>query len=297
MPPILPALGAAICVGVAFCGWLMVREPVPTSIFERGAEKTAARTRAPLVPRLFQALSERLAPRATGALGFEASEAIQAKLDAAGRPGGITVEGYAGRRVAYALLFAASGALLVIGGHPVVGIGLAAVGWFWLDLWLSHEARRRRARIDLDLPDFLDILAVTVKAGVGFRSALARVSEALSGPLGEEVAVALHQMELGATRRDAFTSLRKRTGSVPLSQFVTALLQAEELGVALSDALSGLADDMRRSTYQRARRQAARAAPRVSLIVALLIVPASVILIASAMFIGSGFGAGGLLGP
>ena len=106
---------------------------------------------------------------------------------------------------------------------------------------MSREGRLRQEQIERDLPDFLDILAVTVRAGLGYRLALGRVAEALGGPVGEEMLVALRQMSLGATRRAAFEALRDRNASEQLSSFVAAQLQAEELGVPLSEALNDIA--------------------------------------------------------
>ena len=153
------------------------------------------------------------------------------------------------------------------------------LGWFGPDVWLARQGRVRQERIERDLPDFLDILAVTVRAGLGYRAALGARREALGGPIGEEMLTALRQMELGASRRQAFLALRERNASESLGSFVAAQLQAEELGVPLSEALNDIAEDMRRAAHQAARRRAARAAPRVSLIVTTLIVPGSMILI------------------
>ncbi len=106
----------------------------------------------------------------------------------------------------------------------------------------------------------------------------------------------LRQMELGQERREAFLALRERNRSESLKSFVAAQLQAEELGVPLAEALNDIATDMRRTAYQAARRRAARAAPRVSLIVTTLIVPGAMLLILMAILIGSGVRESGLLG-
>ena len=154
----------------------------------------------------------------------------------------------------------------------------------------------RQERIERDLPDFLDILAVTVRAGLGYRAALGRVAEALGGPIAEEMLTALRQMELGASRRQAFLALRERSESESLATFIAAQLQAEELGVPLSKALNDIAEDMRRSAHQNARRRASRAAPRVSLIVTTMIVPGAMILILVSILLGSDLSESGLLG-
>jgi tight adherence protein C len=256
----------------------------------------STRQRRALIPRLFELLARRLASRAMGLLSEGQVRRIQQRLDSAGRPGGMTVETYAGRKAAFTVLFSLAGLLFLVDGNVLLAVVLAGLGWVWIDMWLGQAGRRRQERIDRDLPDFLDILSVTVSAGVGFRPALTRVAEALGGPLGEEVLTGLRQMDLGVSRRDAFTALRRRNDSQALGQFVTALLQAEELGVPLAQALANLATDMRRDFYQLARRRAARAAPRVSLIVSIVVVPGAVLLIIGALFIGSGSNVGGVFG-
>jgi tight adherence protein C len=195
------------------------------------------------------------------------------------------------------VILSATGLLLMLTtGNVLFGLGLALFGWLWLDIWLARAARARQGRIDRDLPDFLDVLAVSVGAGIGFRPALERVAEGVGGPVAEEVLTSLRQMQLGSTRREAFESLRERNDSEFVSQFVTAMLQAEELGVPLGEALRDLAKDMRRGSYQRARQRAQRAAPRVSLIVTTLLVPGAMLLILVTLVLSSDADIGGLFG-
>ena len=202
------------------------------------------------------------------------------------------MQSYVGRRAAYTVLGVAVGGLLVLlGMSPLLLAAGALLGWYGLDIGLSRTGRLRQERIERDLPDFLDILAVTVRAGLGFRAALTRVAESLGGPAGEEIVLTLRQMDLGVSRRDAFLALRDRNSSPQLAAFVAAQLQAEELGVPLSEALNDIAADMRRAAHQDARKRAAKAAPRVSLIVTSLIVPGSMIVIFTAMFLGADVGA------
>jgi tight adherence protein C len=159
-------------------------------------------------------------------------------------------------------------------------------------VWLSRAGRLRQEAIEKALPDFLDILAVSVRAGLGYRLALRRVAEALQGAVAEEMLTVLRQMELGSDRREAFLALRERNKSESLKSFVAAQLQAEELGVPLAEALNDIAGDMRRLAYQNARRDAQRAAPRVSLLVTTLIVPGAMILILLSVYYATN-GAGG----
>jgi tight adherence protein C len=291
----LPAAGLAACVVVGAVGWRMMRDPGPIDRFAR-ADGDEQRRRRSIVTVVFDLVGDRLAPRLMRRLGPARLATIRRRIDSAGRPGGMTIESYAGRKAAFTVLVGGAGFFLFLQGSPLLGVCLAVLGWLWLDIWLGIQARRRQAAIDRDLPDFLDILAVTVGAGVGFRSALARVVDAVGGPLGEEIGTALRAMDLGSPRRRAFEDLRARNESDTLSQFVTALLQAEELGAPLADTLNVLADEMRRSAHQDARRRAARAAPRISLVVTIVIAPAAVMLIVAGLFISSDFDLGGILG-
>ena len=201
----------------------------------------------------------------------------------------MTVQRFVGLKAALALVFGGACAILALAGASIVfACGAIAVAWFAPDILLARAGRLRQERIERDLPDFLDILAVTVRAGLGYRAALRRVAEALGGPIGEEALTALRQMELGASRRTAFLALRDRNDSEALSSFVAAQLQAEELGVPLSEALNDIATDVRRAAHQAARRRAQRATPRVSLIVTTLVLPGTMIIILAAMLVASG---------
>ena len=114
--------------------------------------------------------------------------------------------------------------------------------------------------------------------------------------MADEVVLTLGQLANGASVRQAFEALRERNSSEALAQFVTAFLQSEELGAPLADTLNQIALDMRRDNAQRLRRRAARAAPRVTLITSLLLVPAALVLVIGSIVVGSKVDFGALLG-
>ncbi len=297
MTPLLAGALATACLTVAGLAvpLLLDRGPVDRLAARTGAQTTTARRS--LLRRLVERLAARLGPRLAPGIRLSRREAIARRLDLAGRPGGLTVQRFVGLKGALCLLVGGFFLFLaLIGGSWLLTFVAAGTGWFAPDILLSRAGRLRQEKIERDLPDFLDILAVTVRAGLGYRSALQRVAESLGGPAGEEILTSLRQMDLGATRRDAFLALRERNDSEALSTFIGAQLQAEELGVPLSDALNDIALDMRRSAAQNARRRAARAAPRISLIVTTLIVPGSIILILTSMVLGTDVLDSGVLG-
>ncbi len=294
--PMLAGMLAMAAAGVGIAGIPMLRDrgPLDRLVSRTGAPEDE---RTSIVRRLVLRLAAVLGPRVAPSLRARQRQVLDHRLDLAGRPGGLSVQRFIGLKAALTAIGAGIMLVLAVGGSsPLLIPVAAALGWFGPDIWLSREGRLRQERIERDLPDFMDILAVTVRAGLGYRAALARVSESLTGPVGEEMMTSLRQMELGATRRDAFLAMAERNSSESLKSMIGATLQAEELGVPLSEALNEIAEDMRRAAHQDARRRAARAAPRVSLIVTTLIVPGAMILILMTLFLSSDVRESGLLG-
>ncbi|HWK27475.1 MAG TPA: type II secretion system F family protein [Solirubrobacter sp.] len=286
MPALFGALTAFFfALAVAAIPMLRDAGPVERLGGRAGGAREPAERRS-LTAKLVESLAARLGPRLAPSLRAGRRAALEHKLDLAGRPAGITVQRFVGRKAALAILLGLGlgGLLTLLGVTPLLILLLAAAGWFGPDVYLARAGRLRQEAIERALPDFLDILAISVRAGLGYRSALRRVAESLGGPVGEEMLTVLRQIELGQDRRDAFEALRERNGSESLKSFVSAQLQAEELGVPLSEALHDIATDMRRLANQNARRQAQRASPRVSLLVTTLIVPGSVLLIVLSLY-------------
>lgn len=175
-------------------------------------------------------------------------------------------------------------ALLIFLKMPFFFLLLFVMGLVLPDLQLYSAAKKRQEQIDDQLPDFLDILAITVTAGLSFRSALSKVTERTDGPLAQEMRTVLHQLDMGETVYEAFDALRKRTTSEPLESFVTSLLQAEELGAPLAETLETISLDMRQTTAQKARQTAAKASPKIAAVVTMIMVPGTMVLILVSMF-------------
>ena len=247
-----------------------------------------------LVAGIYRMLGRWSGPSINQLLGPRWRQQVSKLLAAGGHPRGLDVAGFAELQGAYTTLAAVGTLLMVIRGLALFGVLTGSLLLAYPSVWLYSEAQRRQRQIEQELPDFLDILAITVTAGLGFRAAMERVGETLEGPLSEEVRRTLRRMDVGVRRRQAFVELRERNPrSATMGLFVTAIIQAEELGAPLADTLNQLAGDMRREFSQQARRRAARAAPRVSLIITMIIMPAIVTLIVVALFLGSDASLGG----
>jgi tight adherence protein C len=217
---------------------------------------------------------------------------LRARIDAAGRPGGMTVESYSRQTAGYVVLFGTLSVFFFLSGSILMGV-VCLLGCLQKEAVLYSRAQSRQDHIERTLPDFLDVLAVTVSAGLSFRHALARVLESMPGPLADELNVALRQMDLGTSRREAFEDLRSRNKSPALDEFVTALLQAEELGAPLVTALTDISVDMRKQSATWAKRKAQRITPRITAVSTSLTLPALILIVLGAMYFGSGTDLGG----
>ncbi|MDA8372081.1 MAG: type II secretion system F family protein [Nocardiopsaceae bacterium] len=211
---------------------------------------------------------------------------IQRRIRASGHIDGLTVESYVQRKTGEVLLYGLIATYFFATGSVL--LSLLSLAFIALtDLQLHSTAQKRQDAVQKQLPDFLDVLAVTVGAGLSFRQSLSRVSDAMPGVLADEFRLTLRQMDLGTSRRDAFAALRSRNANESLGKFVSALQQAEELGAPLADALQNISQDMRREDAQYLRRKAQNLNPKVTGITAATMLPGLMLIIGGGLVVGS----------
>ena len=157
---------------------------------------------------------------------------------------------------------------------PVGGILLGVIASFLPDFWLDSKARARQAEIARDLPEALDLLALTVEAGLGLEQGLQLLVENLTGPLREEINRLLRETGLGVSRREALKGLRERTDVPDLSTLVVALIQAGEMGTTIAQVLKVQAEQVRLRRRQRAKEKAAQTPVKILFPVIIGIFPA-----------------------
>lgn len=295
---VLPGLVAAFAVWLVAVGVRMYRyDPVddvdPAELVDASALLDDGKKPA---SNLVGRLGTRFVPLVRQALPTTVVRRLQRQIDLAGRPDGVTVDSVFAQQAGLLLLALPITVVYSLNGLGAIVAVLLVLAVLWPLIRLTTTARKRREQINKDLPDFLDVLAVTVSAGVGFRSAMNTVATRFGGPLAHEVTTSLHQISNGATVRSAFRSMRDRTGSEAVDEFVTAYLQAEELGAPLVDSLNQIAADMRKSAAQRALQQAAGVSPRITLVTTLVMVPATLILVVLGLVLGSGVNFGAIFG-
>lgn len=280
------ALLTALCVAGAFHGIRMYRADakLPGDLavaLEVGATRTTA------VGSAVDRLGMRYAGSVLRMMGPARVNKVRRRIDLAGNPGGLTIDRYAARRAVYGALGALGALAMVLRGQPFLALFMIAFGVFWVEVGIFAAIRQRKEQIERTLPDFLDVLAVVVSAGLGFREALERVADKYEGPWADELRITLRQMDMGVGRRKAFEELRRRNDSEQVAQFVTALQQGEELGAPITETLIQIANDMRRTDAQNARRRASKAVPKATLTITSIMVPATMILLVAAFVFGA----------
>ena len=155
----------------------------------------------------------------------------------------------------------------------------AALGFLVPDVIVSFKGRGRRERIRSELPDALDLLAVSVEAGLGFDGAIQKLTEHMEGPLIEEFGLALGEMRIGESRRNALQKMVTRVDTPELASFVRAIIQADELGISLGRILKVQAADTRNKRQAAAEEKAMKAPIKMLFPTALFIFPAMFIVI------------------
>jgi tight adherence protein C len=132
-----------------------------------------------------------------------------------------------------------------LGAVLLLGLGLGGLGFVGPNFILSSRAKKRREVVQSELPDALDLLAVSVEAGLGIDASLSRLTEHMEGALVDEFGLALNEMRIGRNRHDALRNLAERIDAPELTAFVRAVIQADQLGMSLSQILRVQAEDTR----------------------------------------------------
>lgn len=232
--------------------------------------------------RILVALGTRLRPGAGGA-----PLDLRARIAAAGDPAGVGVRELMAAKVGAALGAGGTGAGLasLAPGRLGFAIVLAApvAGFLAPDLWLSRLAAERARRVRRELPALLDLLRVTVEAGPSLSEALRSVGGRAEGTLAREFQAVGRQVGLGVPLAVALERLVERVPLPEVRVLVTALDRARRHGAPLAETLTAQARDSRAALARRIREDAARAGPKIQLVVALLLVPSVLLLVAAAL--------------
>jgi len=270
-PAILIAIIAAAAVLLIFYGvaGAAPADPVQARLTQLGSMQ--ARTleelelQQPFFDRTLRPLSERLAHIGRRFSSDKKVGRTEKRLAMAGNPADLKTSDFLGLKVVSALAFAGVAFLVfaILMGNFFFGfiltIVLGVVGFLAPEFWLSRRVKARKKAILLAVPDTLDLLTISVRAGLGFDQALGKVTEKMKGPLPDEYRRALAEIRVGKARRDALRDIVARTEVPALTNFIGAIIQAEQLGVSISKVLQVQSEQLRIERRQRAEEMAAKA--------------------------------------
>ena len=222
----------------------------------------------------------RMTPKATG-------DSINLKLLGAGLGRTLTATSYLAAKGVLAMLGLLVGIALLSGGSKgiLIAFGLAFMGFFLPDFVVTFKARSRRDRIQAELPDALDLLSVSVEAGLGFDGAITKLTENMEGPLAEEFALSLGEMRIGESRSEALKKMAERSGSPEMSAFTRSVIQADQLGISLGRILKIQASEARNRRQATAEEKAMKAPIKMLFPTVLFIFPAMFIVILGPAFL------------
>jgi tight adherence protein C len=237
--------------------------------------------------------------RARRRLGTRAPAGLAERIAAAGAPGGLGVRelmaaklaaAAAGGSAALPLAALAPGRL-----GPALALASPVAGFLAPDLWLRRRAAERARRVRRDLPAALDLLRVSVEAGLSPVAALTAVGARSSGPLAVEWRAVGGEVALGVPVEEALGRAERRLPMAEVRALGAALRRAHRHGAPLGETLAAQAREARLARRRRIEEEAAKAGPKIQLVVALLLVP-SVLLLVAAALASALLGGGGLPG-
>lgn len=204
---------------------------------------------------------------------------LEVKLEQAGNPMNMNVVEFRIAKVAVVIVitavfsllgFAAGGTVMAISFYGLVGF---AISQYVPVLYLKSKTADRKKSAVKELPDFLDLLTVSIEAGLGFDSALSKVVAKKEGTLSKEFQRCLEEIRLGKTRREALTGVKKRLNVDDIHAFIGSIIQAEQLGIGMVQVLRIQSDEVRARRKQRAEEQAMKAPIKMMFPLVLFIFP------------------------
>jgi len=287
---LIVALGFAVAILLLFEGLRrIVQKP---AIEEKLAQysilgEEEAKAKRSYFERRIRPLARKIAPRFRSLQPLIQPRNTAANLAYAGNPLGLDLDLLLGVQVVGGISLGLLGA---VAGFPRgLAAGLAATivfaigGTLYPLVWLDSRGKERQRAITRAVPDALEILSISVQAGLNFDAAMVHLVERLEGPLAEELGKFFRELRMGIPRGEAYSRLLERNNSEELHAVIGAISQAQQLGVPIVKTLQEQADEMRTRRLQRAKEEGAKASPKIALVTTILIAPSAMCLMISTL--------------
>jgi tight adherence protein C len=220
----------------------------------------------PFVERVIYPILRQVGEISTRATPQKQLQEITRKLELSGKAGWIDAPMFFALHFVGAIVFGLLALFTMLfsmkqplGMAIMVSMGAAGLGYFFPDLWLNQEIKKRQLEIRKAMPDALDLLTICVEAGLGFDAAMSNVAEKWENELSLAFARAIREIQLGKVRRDALRSMAERVDLAEMTSFTAAVIQSEQLGVSMAKVLRIQADQMRMRRRQYAEELAHQA--------------------------------------
>jgi tight adherence protein C len=256
------------------------REKLKAYAYHPGHDRDALSR--PFSERVLLPILDRMGRFAGSAAPSESQERIKEALDQAGNP--ISINAYLALRCISTAVLPLLYVLLIASTHAAVGASQVVILFFLLVLgnylpkrWLAGKGKKRQKEIEQAMPDALDLIVVSMEAGLALDGAIAKVVEKTKGALRDELQRTMHEIHLGKPRRDALRQLGSRTKVKDLVTLVNAVVQADQMGVSMAQVMRTQADEARIKRRQRAEEKAHQAAVKMLFPLVLFILPSVMI--------------------
>jgi tight adherence protein C len=204
----------------------------------------------------------------------------RADLESLGLERVVTADQLIALKLTLVFIFGLYGVMLMAVLPPFFCALLAVFGWFFVDIWLKDRITARKKQIRAGLPFVLDMLTLSVEAGLEFNSGMEKiVSRMAPSPLRVELTIYLRQVQMGMSRKEALRDLANRVQLQPLSSFVSALIQAAEMGSSVGGALRTQSEIMMSERFVQAEKKGAEASQKMLLPMVIFVIPAVMLVI------------------
>lgn len=240
----------------------------------------------PFTERVLAPLGDRFVDTGRKIVRADTAKKIQHRLDIAGNPPGWDVNRIIGLKVLGLAVFTVAGGLYLSTSMDwpflqvvLATVGAGALGYVLPNILLYNAGTKREQLIQNSLPDALDLLTVSVEAGLGFDAAVERVAKNTEGPLSMEFSRLLQEIQLGVGRTDAMRAMAERSSLEDLKSFCLAMVQADSLGIPIGRVLRVQSQEMRTKRRQRAEEKAQQVPVRIMIPLVLFILPCLFIVI------------------